>query len=53
MIKFKLLDLNITLVTTSKTDHEAYELLKSFGFPLKKKPVNSTIEEGGSNGKKI
>jgi len=37
--------LNITLVTTSKTDDEAYELLKSFGFPLKEKPVNSTIEE--------
>ena len=37
--------LNITLVTTSKTDNEAYELLKSFGFPLKEKPVKNSIEE--------
>ena len=37
--------LNITLVTTSKTDHEAYQLLKSFGFPLKEKPVKNNIEE--------
>ena len=27
--------INITIATTSKTDNEAYELLKSFGFPLK------------------
>ena len=31
--------LNVTIATTSKTDNEAYELLKSFGFPLKEKPV--------------
>ena len=37
--------LNITLVTTAKTDNEAYELLKSFGFPLKEKPVKNNIEE--------
>ena len=37
--------LNITLATTSKTDNEAYELLKSFGFPLKDKPVKNNIEE--------
>ena len=37
--------LNITLATTSKTDDEAYELLKSFGFPLKDKPVKNNIEE--------
>ena len=37
--------LNITLATTSKTDNEAYELLKSFGFPLKNKPVKNNIEE--------
>ena len=37
--------LNITLVTTAKTDNEAYELLKSFGFPLKAKPVKNSIEE--------
>tara|TARA_Y100000768_G_scaffold213379_1_gene160789 strand:- start:159 stop:785 length:627 start_codon:yes stop_codon:yes gene_type:complete len=37
--------LNITIVTTSKTDDEAYELLKSFGFPLKEKPVKNNVEE--------
>tara|TARA_B100000073_G_scaffold245611_1_gene206111 strand:- start:392 stop:1018 length:627 start_codon:yes stop_codon:yes gene_type:complete len=37
--------LNITIATTSKTDEEAYELLKSFGFPLKEKPVKNKVEE--------
>ena len=37
--------LNITLATTSKTDNEAYELLRSFGLPLKDKPVKNNIEE--------
>ena len=37
--------LNITLVTTSKTDNEAYELLKYFGFPLKEKPVKNSVGE--------
>ena len=37
--------LNITITTTSKTDSEAYELLKSFGFPLKEKPVKNNVEE--------
>ena len=37
--------LNITITTTSKTDTEAYELLKSFGFPLKVKPVKNNVEE--------
>ena len=37
--------LNITIVTSSKNDNEAYELLKSFGFPLKEKPVKNSIEE--------
>ena len=37
--------LNITIATTSKTDSEAYELLKSFGFPLKEKPVKNNVEE--------
>jgi len=37
--------LNITLATTSKTDNEAYELLRSFGLPLKEKPVKNNIEE--------
>ena len=29
-----MLGMNITIVTTAKTDKEAYELLKEFGFPL-------------------
>lgn len=29
--------LNITIVTTAKTDEEGFELLKSMGFPFKKK----------------
>ena len=37
--------LNITISTTSKTDLEAYELLKSFGFPLKEKPTKTNIQE--------
>ena len=37
--------LNITIATTSKTDDEAYELLKSFGFPLREKPVKNKVEE--------
>jgi large subunit ribosomal protein L5 len=28
--------LNVTIVTTAKTDEEAFELLKSIGFPFKK-----------------
>jgi large subunit ribosomal protein L5 len=28
--------LNVTIVTSAKTDEEAYELLKSIGFPFKK-----------------
>ena len=37
--------LNVSIATTSKTDNEAYELLKSFGFPLKQKPVKNNVEE--------
>ena len=37
--------LNITIVTSSKTDNEAYELLKYFGFPLKDKPAKNSIGE--------
>jgi large subunit ribosomal protein L5 len=29
--------LDITFVTTAKTDEEGYELLKAFGFPFKKR----------------
>ena len=35
--------LNITIATSSKTDNEAYELLKSFGFPLKEKPIKNNV----------
>tara|TARA_B100000945_G_C20400761_1_gene607230 strand:- start:326 stop:922 length:597 start_codon:yes stop_codon:yes gene_type:complete len=37
--------MNITIVTTSKTDEEAYELLTALGLPLKKKRKNKNIEE--------
>ena len=40
-----LIGLNITVATTSKTDKEAYELLNSFGYPLKEKPVKIKVEE--------
>jgi large subunit ribosomal protein L5 len=33
----KLRGLNITIVTTANTDEEAYELLKEFGMPFKKR----------------
>ena len=33
--------MDITFVTTSKTDKEAFELLKSFGFPFIKKEINN------------
>jgi len=32
----KIRGMNVTLVTTAKTDSEAFELLKSFGMPFKK-----------------
>ncbi len=32
----KIRGMNITIVTTAKTDEEAYELLSSFGMPFKK-----------------
>jgi large subunit ribosomal protein L5 len=37
----KVLGMDITFVTTSKTDNEAYELLKAFKFPFKKKEINN------------
>lgn len=37
----RVLGMDITFVTTSKSDNEAYELLKSFGFPFKKKEINN------------
>ncbi len=33
----RILGMDITFVTTAKTDKEAYELLKAFGVPFKKK----------------
>ncbi len=32
--------MDITIVTTAKTDTEAYELLKAFGFPFRKKEIS-------------
>ncbi|MCX7612442.1 MAG: 50S ribosomal protein L5 [Ignavibacterium sp.] len=36
----KIVGMDITIVTTAKTDNEAYELLKGFGFPFRKKEIN-------------
>ena len=33
--------MDVTFVTSAKTDNEAYELLKSFGVPFVKKEVKS------------
>ena len=32
----KIRGMNITIVTTAKTDKEAFDLLKSFGMPFKR-----------------
>lgn len=37
----RVVGMDITFVTTSKTDKEAFELLKSFGFPFMKKEINN------------
>jgi large subunit ribosomal protein L5 len=37
----RVLGMDITLVTSAKTDNEAFELLSSFGFPFKKKEINN------------
>jgi len=37
----RVIGMDITFVTSSKTDNEAYELLKAFGFPFKKKEINN------------
>ena len=37
--------LDVTLSTSANNDEEAYWLLKEFGFPLKEKPTNNTIDE--------
>ncbi len=36
----KILGMDITFVTTAKTDKEAYELLSAFGMPFRKKETN-------------
>lgn len=38
----KVLGMDVTIVTTAPTDNEAYELLRSFGFPFRKKEVQSS-----------
>ncbi len=35
----KILGMDVTLVTSAKTDNEAYELLSGFGFPFRKKQI--------------
>lgn len=35
----RVLGMDITIVTTAQSDNEAYELLKGFGFPFRKKEV--------------
>ncbi len=37
----RVLGMDVTFVTNSKTDKEAFELLKAFGFPFKKKEINN------------
>ena len=36
----RVMGMDITIVTTAKTDNEAFELLKAFGIPFRKKEVN-------------
>ena len=37
----RILGMDVTFVTSASTDNEAFELLKSFGFPFKKKEINN------------
>ncbi|MBZ0201195.1 MAG: 50S ribosomal protein L5 [Ignavibacteriaceae bacterium] len=37
----RVLGMDITFVTTAKTDNESYELLKAFGMPFRKKEVKT------------
>ena len=41
----KIRGMNISIVTTSKTDEEAYELLISLGLPLRKKRIKNNNNE--------
>lgn len=36
----KILGMDITFVTSAKTDKEAFELLAAFGMPFRKKEIN-------------
>ena len=40
----KVLGMDITIVTSAKSDNEAYELLKSFGMPFIKKEIKTAQE---------
>jgi large subunit ribosomal protein L5 len=37
----KVLGMDVTIVTTAKTDNEAYELLQAFGFPFRRKEMKT------------
>ena len=37
----RILGMDVTFVTSAETDNEAFELLKAFGFPFKKKEINN------------
>lgn len=41
----KILGMDITFVTTARTDNEAYELLQSFGVPFRKKEIKTAQQE--------
>lgn len=38
--------MDITLVTTAKTDEEAYDLIRAFGFPFRARPQSQTSDQG-------
>lgn len=40
--------MDITLVTTAKTDEEAYELMRAFGFPFRARPPSQTASQGAN-----
>lgn len=41
----KILGMDVTFVTTARTDNEAYELLQSFGVPFRKKEIKTAQQE--------
>ncbi len=40
--------MDITLVTTAKTDEEAYDLMRAFGFPFRPRPQSQPSDQGAS-----